>query len=416
MAPLPRTVWALGLVSLLMDFSSELIHGLLPIYLTATLGVSVVALGWIEGVAEATAAIVKVFSGTLSDALGKRKPLLLLGYGLAALTKPLFPLAGGAGLVFAARFLDRIGKGIRGAPRDALVADVTPPAQRGAAYGMRQSLDTVGAVLGPLAAMALLAGVFGAAFDVRAALWFAVVPALAAWLLLLVVVREPASAAARGQEAASGPAPVAAPMPQPAGAGKRGAGLRWSDARAFAADYWVVVALGAVFTLARFSEAFLVLRVSAFDASPLWGPAAIAAMSIVYALASYPAGLLADRVDARGLLAAGLAVLIAADAVLAVAATPWTALGGAALWGLHMGLTQGVLAAMVAGTAPAALRGSAFGVFNLVSGAMLLVASVLAGVLWQHVSPAATFIAGGALCCVTMLGLLWVRPLRPGRQ
>ena len=243
-----------------------------------------------------------------------------------------------------------------------------------------------------------------------------VVPALAAWLLLLVVVREPPGTAARGQQAVPEPAHVAASGQRPAGAGKRGAGLRWSDARAFAADYWVVVALGAVFTLARFSEAFLVLRVSAFDVSLLWGPAAIAVMSIVYALVSYPAGLLADRVDARGLLAAGLVVLIAADAMLALATTPWMALGGVALWGLHLGLTQGVLAAMVAGTAPAALRGSAFGVFNLVSGVMLLVASVLAGVLWQHVSPAATFVAGGALCCVTLLGLLWVRPLRPGQQ
>jgi MFS family permease len=402
MQPLPRTVWALGLVSLLMDFSSELIHGLLPIYLTTTLGVGVAALGWIEGVAEATASIVKVFSGTLSDALGKRKPLLLLGYGLAALTKPLFPLAGGAGLVFTARFLDRIGKGIRGAPRDALVADVTPPEQRGAAFGMRQALDTVGAVLGPLMAMALLAGVFGAATDVRGALWFAVVPAMAAWLLLLLVVREPATAGTRAPDTVT--------------AGERGPGLRWDDVRGFAADYWMVVALGAIFTLARFSEAFLVLRVSAFDASPLWGPAAIATMSIVYALASYPAGLLADRVDVRGLLAAGLVVLIAADAVLACAPSPWMALAGVALWGLHMGLTQGVLSAMVAGTAPAALRGSAFGVFNLVSGVMLLIASVLAGALWQHVSPLATFVAGGVLCCVTLLGLLWVRPLRPGQK
>jgi MFS family permease len=402
MRPLPRTVWALGLVSLLMDFSSELIHGLLPIYLTTTLGVGVAALGWIEGVSEAAASIVKVFSGTLSDALGKRKPLLLLGYGLAALTKPLFPLAGGAGLVFAARFLDRVGKGIRGAPRDALVADVTPPEQRGAAFGMRQALDTVGAVLGPLTAMALLAGVFGAATDVRGALWFAVFPALAAWLVLLLVVREPGTAAMRGPETAM--------------AGKRGPGLRWEDVRGFAGAYWVVVALGAVFTLARFSEAFLVLRVSAFDASPLWGPAAIAMMSIVYALASYPAGLLADRVDVRGLLVAGLVVLIAADAVLACATSPWMALAGVALWGLHMGLTQGVLSAMVAGTAPAALRGSAFGVFNLVGGLMMLIASVLAGALWQHVSPVATFAAGAVLSCVTLLGLLWVRPLRPGQK
>ena len=399
MRPLPRTVWMLGLVSLLMDFSSELIHGLLPIYLTVTLGVSVAALGLIEGIAEATAAIVKVFSGTLSDALGKRKPLLLFGYGLAALTKPLFPLAGGAGLVLAARFLDRVGKGIRGAPRDALVADVTPPDQRGAAYGLRQAMDNVGAVLGPLVAIALLSGLFGVATNVRGALWFAVIPALLAWLLLLVAVREPESARAAG-----GSATV-----------KRGIGLRRKDLREFAAAYWIVVALGAVFTLARFSEAFLVLRVSGYDQNPLWGPAAIATMSIVYALVSYPAGVLADRVDARGLLAAGLAVLIAADAVLASAGSPSMALAGVALWGMHMGLTQGVLSAMVARTAPAKLRGSAFGVFNLVSGVMLLMASVVAGVLWEQVSPVATFIAGGILCAIVLFGLLWVQPLRPGQ-
>ncbi|MEO8134331.1 MAG: MFS transporter [Betaproteobacteria bacterium] len=388
---LPGTVWVLGVVSLLMDFSSELIHGLLPIYLTTTLGVSVAALGWIEGAAEATASTVKVFSGTLSDALGKRKPLLLLGYGLAALTKPLFPLATGAGLVLTARLLDRVGKGIRGAPRDALVADVTPADQRGAAYGLRQALDMAGSVIGPLAAMALLAGVFGVATDVRGALWFAVFPAAAAWLLLLLLMREPSAAG------------VAADRHAP----------RWSDLRSFGRDFWAIVILGAVFTLARFSEAFLVLRVSAFDPSPLWGPAALMAMSVVYMLVAYPAGLLADRIDVRGLLGAGLTVLIGADLVLATATSQWWALAGAALWGLHMGLTQGVLAAMVAGTSPSHLRGSGFGLFNLISGVMMLVASVLAGALWQHVNPAATFVAGGALCAICLASLPWVRPLRP---
>lgn len=388
---LPTTVWVLGGVSLLMDFSSELIHGLLPIYLTTTLGVSVVALGWIEGAAEATASIVKVFSGTLSDALGKRKPLLLLGYGLAAATKPLFPIAGGAGLVLTARLLDRVGKGIRGAPRDALVADVTARDQRGAAYGLRQALDTAGAVLGPLAAIALLAGVFGAATDIRGALWFAVFPAVAAWLLLLFMVREPAAIAIDGTRRAP----------------------RWGDIRAFGREFWIVVTLGAVFALARFSEAFLVLRVSVFDSGAQWGPAALMVMSIVYTLVAYPAGLLADRVDARGLLAAGLLVLIGADAVLAVATSHWTALGGVALWGLHMGLTQGVLAAMVAATSPAHLRGSGFGIFNLISGVMMLVASVVAGALWQHVNPAATFVTGGALCAICLVGLAWVHPMRP---
>lgn len=390
MKPLPRAVIALGLVSLLMDFSSELIHGLLPIYQTTTLGVSMAALGWIEGVAEATAQIVKVFSGAISDAMGKRKPLLLLGYGLAILTRPMFPLATGVGLVFAARLLDRVGKGIRGAPRDALVADVTPPAQRGAAYGLRQSMDMLGGVFGPLTAMALLAGVFGAAIGIREALWWAVVPAIASWIVLLLIVREPDAHEA----------PKA----------KR---VRWSDIRNFQANFWLIVGLGMVFTLARFSEAFLVLRVAQFDSNPLWGPATIALMGVVYAASSYPAGLLADRIDTRGLLAAGLVVLIVGDAILALSTSPQIALVGVALWGLHMGLTQGVLAAMVAGTAPDSLRGSAFGVFNLITGVMLLLASVIAGALWQHWGPFATFVSGGVLCVITLIGLTRVPPLRP---
>ncbi|MEO7761833.1 MAG: MFS transporter [Casimicrobiaceae bacterium] len=389
-AKLPATVWILGVVSLLMDFSSELIHGLLPIYLTTTLGVGALALGWIEGAAEATAAIVKIFSGTISDALGKRKPLLLLGYGLAALTKPFFPLASGAGLVLTARLTDRIGKGIRGAPRDALIADITPREQHGAAYGLRQALDTVGAIVGPLAAIALLSGTFGVAFDVRGALWFAVIPAIASFLLLLFALGEPESVRKA----------------------KSGARFRWADLANLRRDCWMVVALGAVFQLARFSEAFLVLRVSSFDANPVWGPAALAVMSVVYAIFSYPAGLLADRIDKRKLLGAGLFALIAADVMLARAGSLWSALAGVAVWGLHMGLTQGVLSAMVAATAPPNLRGSTFGVFSVVSGIVLLVASVLAGALWEHVDPAATFIAGGAICVIALLGLPFVKATR----
>ena len=377
-------VWVLGIVSLLMDFSSELIHGLLPIYLTTTLGVGAMTLGWIEGVAEATAMIVKIFSGTISDALRKRKPLLLIGYGLAAVTKPLFPLANGAGLVFAARFTDRVGKGIRGAPRDALIADVTPNAQHGAAYGLRQALDTVGAIIGPLVAIALIAGFFGFAVDLRGALWFAVIPAVAAWLLLLFALREPEH-------------PHAA---------KKAETFRISDLKKLGRACWMVVAIGAVFQLARFSEAFLVLRVSSFDSSShVWGPAALAVMSIVYAIVAYPAGLLADRIDRRLLLGTGLVALIAADAVLAWAPSLYIALGGAAIWGLHMGLTQGVLSAMVAATAPENLRGSAFGMFSVVSGIVLLLASVLAGALWEHVSPPATFITGALICVVALIGL-----------
>ena len=188
-ARIPSGVWALGFVSLFMDMSSELVHSMLPLLLVTGLGASALALGVIEGVAEATAMIVKVFSGTLSDFLRRRKLLVVAGYGMAALTKPLFALAPTVGWIFTARFLDRVGKGIRGAPRDALIADLTPAEVRGAAFGLRQSLDTVGAVVGPLAAVALLAAF---AQDIRLVLWFAAVPAVIAMLILVVAVREPA--------------------------------------------------------------------------------------------------------------------------------------------------------------------------------------------------------------------------------
>jgi MFS family permease len=302
------------------------------------------------------------------------------------MTKPLFPLASGAGLVFFARFTDRIGKGIRGAPRDALIADVTPKAQQGAAYGLRQALDTVGAIIGPLAAIALIAGTFGVVTDIRGALWAAVIPAVAAWLLLLFGLSDI----------------------EPRG-GPHKERLHWSALRHAGSGLWIVIALGALFQLARFSEAFLVLRVAGFGPGAIWGPAALAAMSAVYALVSYPAGLLADRVDPRKLLAAGLVALIAADAILALADSLPASLAGVGVWGLHMGLTQGVLSAMVAAVAPKSLRGSAFGVFSLVSGIVLLVASVLAGALWEHVSPAATFVTGGAIALAALLFLPFAR-------
>jgi len=378
---LPRTVWALGLVSLLMDSSSELVHALLPLYMTTVLGASMLEVGLIEGVAEGIAAITKVFSGTLSDWLGRRKLLVVLGYGLAALSKPLFPLANGIALVAGARFMDRVGKGIRGAPRDALIADVVAPELRGAAYGLRQALDSVGAVLGPLAAVALMAL---AAEKLRAVLWVAVVPALAAVLVLALWVREPDQA--RAAKAAS---PLSKAM----------LGL-------LGARYWMVVALGAVLTLARFSEAFLVLRAADVGLAPTWVPLVIVTMSAVYALAAYPAGLAADRGWRRALIGWGLAALIAADLVLGSAHSPGAVFAGVALWGVHMGLTQGLLSALVADAAPAEARGTAFGVFNLVTGVVLIGASLLAGWLWQDYGPAATFYAGAGFTAIALAGLL----------
>jgi MFS family permease len=384
---IPRVVWILGLASLSMDLSSEMIHSLLPVFLVSVLGVGAETLGLIEGVAEATASIAKVFSGVWSDRLGRRKPLVVFGYGLAALAKPLFPLATSASAVLVARFADRLGKGIRGAPRDALVADVTPPELRGAAFGLRQALDTLGAVSGPLAAIGLMSLLAG---NIRAVFWFAVLPAWAAVALLTLGIEEPA-------QHADGRPPRTLP--------------HWRDLRKLPVAFWSVVVIGAVFTLARFSEAFLILRAHDAGLSLAWTPLALVVMNLTYVVSAYPAGKLSDRVGRVGLLALGLAVLIAADMVLALGLGIATVLFGIAVWGFHLGLTQGLLAAMVADTAPADLRGSAFGVFYLVSGVATLVASLLAGVLWQSVGPATTFAAGGAFSAVALAGL-WAWRMR----
>jgi MFS family permease len=375
----PRGVWILGLVSLLMDTSSEMIHALLPLYMVDALGASMLVVGFIEGIAEAIALIVKVFSGYASDVFRRRKALVVLGYGLGALSKFAFPLASTLGLVVAGRFVDRDGKGIRGAPRDALVADLAPPEVRGAAFGLRQALDSVGAIAGPLFAVLLIAAFAG---HFRSVFWIAVVPALLCVALLVFGVEEPAS-----RQAASA---------------KR---VSWQDARRLDARFYVVTAIAAVLTLARFSEAFLVLRGQDVGMGVTGAPWVMVAMSMVFAALSYPAGRLADRGYAKSLLFAGLAALVASDVVLALAVGTVGAVAGAALWGLHMALTQGLLAALVAATAPAQLRGTAFGVFNLASGVALLVASALAGFLWQAIGPSATFFAGAAFTVVAMVAL-----------
>jgi MFS family permease len=374
----------LGFVSMLMDISSEMVHSLLPMFLVGSLGVSVLVVGLIEGLAEATALIVKVFSGSLSDYLGKRKGLAVLGYALGALSKPLFAISSGAGLVITARLIDRVGKGIRGAPRDALVADIAPPEVRGAAFGLRQSLDTVGAFTGPLLAVGLM---LLWANDFRAVFWVAVIPGLLSVLLLMVGVTEPERHAD-------------APRTNP---------INRANMPRLSAAYWWVVGIGAVFTLARFSEAFLVLRAQQLGVGMAWVPLVMVAMNLVYAASAYPFGWLSDRVSHSRLLVAGLLVLILADAVLAVS-TDWVSLLiGVALWGVHMGMTQGLLATMVADTAPADLRGTAFGLFNLVSGVAMLVASVVAGWLWETQGASFTFV-GGAIFAVMALLFLSLRP------
>lgn len=378
---IPRSIWMLGLVSLFMDTSSELVHSLLPVFMASVLGASMTTIGIIEGVAEATVAVTKVFSGALSDYLGKRKALAVVGYGLAAISKPIFPLAQTIGWVFTARFVDRIGKGIRGAPRDALVADIVGSHSRGAAYGLRQSLDSVGAFLGPILAIAFLALLNN---NIRQVLWVAIVPALFSVAILVFGVTEPKN------------------VQDHTGSGERFSLL---SARRLPASFWWAVALGAVFTLARFSEAFLVLRVQNLGLELGYVPLVLIIMNVVYTFSAYPAGIVADRANPRFLLVGGLLVLIVADGLLAMATSPLSSLSGVALWGLHMGMTQGLFAKLVADAAPAELRGSAFGIFNLVSGVALLLASVIAGVAWSFFGPEATFLIGAGFALLTLFGL-----------
>ncbi len=377
----PRTVWALGFVSMLMDLSSELIHSLLPLFLVSTLGVGTLAVGLLEGIAEATGSITKLFSGALSDRVRRRKALVLAGYGVSALTKPIFALAPSVGWVVGARVADRLGKGIRGAPRDALVADVTPKESLGAAFGLRQSFDTVGAFAGPLAAMALMA-LTGDAF--RLAFWVAALPAAGAVLLIAVGVQEP-----DGHDESKRSQPWITRV-QLSGLG---------------AAFWAAVGVAVLVTLARFSEAFLLLRAASVGLPTALVPLVMVAMNVVYAGAAYPVGRLSDRLGRRGLLGAGFAVLVAADIVLAKAGGVWAVLLGSALWGLHMGMTQGLLAALIADAAPPPLRGTAFGLFNVFTGVALLVGSALAGWLWASIGPAATFGVGAAFVALALMSL-----------
>ncbi|GGI21122.1 MFS transporter [Bradyrhizobium guangdongense] len=379
---LPRGIWVLGFVSMLMDVSSEMIHALLPVYLVTVLGASTLTVGFIEGIAEATAAITKIFSGALSDWLGRRKLLAALGYGLAAVTKPLFPLAPSVGWLVAARFIDRVGKGIRGAPRDALIADIAPAGLRGASFGLRQSLDTVGAFVGPLSAIGLM---WWTSDHFAAVFWVAVVPAFLSFGLIAFAVEEPEPDASR--EPAKNPLNAAA-------------------MRQLGPIYWRIVAVGVVFTLARFSEAFLILRAQNIGLNAMWVPAVLVLMNIVYALSAYPAGALSDRINRTALLALGLVVLACADLALALLPDLTGLALGVVLWGLHMGLTQGLLAALVADTAPPALRGTAFGYFNLFTGLAMLAASVIAGALWDAYGPVGTFLAGLGFTLAALVGLL----------
>ena len=378
----PAGVWALGFVSMLMDVSSEMIHALLPIYLVTVLGTSALTVGIIEGIAEATASIIKIFSGALSDWLGKRKFLAVLGYGLAAFTKPIFPLASTVGWLVAARFIDRVGKGIRGAPRDALIADITPSHLRGASFGLRQSLDTIGAFIGPLIAIVLM---WLTADDFTAVFWIAVIPAFVSLGLIMFAVREP---------------------PRPPELRKVSSPLSRDELGRLGSAYWWLVTIATVFTLARFSEAFLILRAQSIGVPIALVPAVLVVMNVAYAVSAYPAGVLSDKVGRMTVLIAGFVLLIAADMVLALVPGLVGLTIGIILWGLHMGFTQGLLATLVADVAPPELRGTAFGMFNFLGGLALLAASIIAGALWDMTGPQGTFLVGAAFATLALGGLL----------
>jgi MFS family permease len=386
---IPPAIWALGLVSLLMDISSEMIHALLPVYLVTVLGASMVTVGIIEGTAEATASITKVFSGALSDWLGRRKLLTVIGYGLAAFTKPVFPMASSVGWLVAARFIDRVGKGIRGAPRDALIADIAPSELRGASFGLRQSLDTIGAFVGPLLAVGLM---WLTVDHFQTVFWVAVIPGLLSLGLMVFAVHEPANP----EESRAVRSP-----------------LSLAELKRLGSAYWWVVAIATMFTLARFSEAFLLLRAQAAGLPVVLVPMVLVVMNIVYALAAYPAGVFSDRVNRIGILGFGFLALIAADLALAFAPGLTMVALGVVLWGLHMGFTQGLLATLVADTAPPELRGTAYGLFNLFGGVATLAASLLAGALWDRIGPPGTFLAGAGFTALALIGLDMVRRHSP---
>lgn len=381
----PSSVWALGIVSLLMDFSSEMIHALLPIYLVGSLGASMTEVGVIEGVAEATAAIVKIFSGAISDWFGKRKLLTLIGYSLAALTKPMFPLAPDVSWITSARFLDRVGKGIRGAPRDALVADVTPPSLHGAAFGLRQSLDTIGAFLGPAVAVLVMWLTLN---DIHMVFWVATLPAILAVIVLFYGVDEP--------------------LNEKNVHGSFRFPLHKDELNRLGAPFWSVAGVAAVFSLARFSEAFLILKAQAVGLPVIFAPLVLVFMNLIYASAAYPVGVISDRTGRWSLLALSLVVLICADGVLAHGSSlVWVSLG-VILWGLHMGMSQGLFAALIADVAPPSLRGTAFGVYNLFSGLALFLASFLAGRLWDQFGDWVTFLMGGSFAFIALIGLFMI--------
>lgn len=366
-----------------MDMSSETVHGLLPVFLVTILGAGATSVGFLEGITEGATLVVKVVSGPFSDWLGKRKRLVLLGYSMAAISKPFFALAPSFAWVFGARLFDRIGKGIRGAPRDAMIADLAPAHLRGRAFGLRQSLDTVGGFLGPLLAILLMRLTSN---DYRQVFWLATVPAWICVALLFFGVQEKEPAREKGDRNR----------------------IRVEDLGTFTRSFWLVAGAGALFQLARFSEAFLILRAKDVGLGDGYSPLVLIVMNVVYALFAYPIGRLSDRFRRERFLLAALIALCVADALLGWGKTLVTVLGGVAFWGLHLAFSQGILTALVADHCAPHLRGTAYGLFNLFSAAALLVASGMAGILWDHIGPRSTFLFGGVLALLSLFAFFFV--------
>ena len=390
--PIPRNVWILGFISLFMDLSSEIYHALLPAFITIALGLPATALGAIDGIAEATANFSKLFSGRFSDRSLKRKPWVMAGYGIAAVSKPLFPLAASAPAVMTARFFDRIGKGIRGAPRDAMLADESPPEIRGRAFGLRQTLDTIGALAAPLVAIGLMALFAG---NIRSVFWIAIIPAAISFLLAALALREPEQ--------------HLAPL-------KRSpffAGFRDLNK-----DTKRLLQVGFLFTLARFSESFLILKGIEVGLSGALSPLTLAMFNLAFVVLAYPAGALSDKMSPRAIIMVGIIVLIAGNLIFATTSGFSGLTLGAILWGAHMAMTQGIFSRMIADSAPEHLRATSFGAFWFVTGFATILASLGAGWLWDREGSSAVFLMSAAIAAAAfaMLSLLSDEHPRPVRR
>ncbi len=384
---IPRTVWVLGFVSLLMDISSEMIHALLPLFMAGTLGASAIWIGLVEGIGEGTALIAKVFSGVVADRFGHKKRLVFAGYFLGVISKPVFALAGSMPVVLAARFFDRIGKGLRGAPRDAIVADVTDESIRGAAYGLRQSLDAAGAFVGPLLATLLL---LLWTEDLRSIFWIALIPGAACLALILFGVEDNVTPTVNTKR------------------------IAWKDLKSVMTPAFVqLVILGTLFSLARFSNAFIVLRAAAIGIEHAWIPMAVVLMNITFSLSSYPFGKLADKLNPMKLLALGMVLLALANLLFAYAENYRILAAGIVLFGMHLGATQGIFSTIISEIAPSEVRATAFGIFNFFSGLALLASGLVAGSLWEYMGAQYCFGGGVVFALITLSLIPRFKQLQP---